>query len=172
MAEYSIRPMQKSEAEAYRSLRLQALKTNPEAFGSSYEESIELPLEAFAQRIPEPDSEDLIMVVVAENHLLGMIGFLREKHLKQRHAGFIWGVYLAPEARGKGLGHKMMEQIMTHARKLEGLRKIELAVITTNPPALKLYQAFGFEIWGTQPEALKVDDSFYDQYHMICHLEK
>lgn len=172
MSDYIIRSMQKGEAEAHRMLRLNALKNNPEAFGSSYEESIEMPLDIFEQRIPEPDSENRLIVVEKEGRLLGMMAFIRETRMKQRHIGFIHGVYVEPEARGKGLARKMMEHIMAHVRQLDGLRNVQLSVVTSNTSALQLYQSFGFEIWGTEPEALKVGDTFYDEYHMLCYLTK
>jgi ribosomal protein S18 acetylase RimI-like enzyme len=171
VAEYIIRPLQKNEAEAYRILRLSALQNNPEAFGSSYEESVVLPLEAFAERIPDKNSESVIFVAEVEGKLVGMMGFLRSDRLKQKHSSSIWGVYVAPEARGHGLGRKLMDAIMTHAKQVEGLRKVTLSVITSNTAALKLYQSFGFEIWGTELEALKVGDVFYDEYHMVYFIK-
>ena len=170
MAEYVIRPMQKSDAEAYRTLRLNALETNPEAFGSSYEESREQPIEFYRGRIPEPDSDSVIFVTEKDGHFVGMMGFVRQTRLKQAHSSFIWGVYIAPEARGNGLGRKLMEHVMAHATQLKGLRQIQLSVVTSNTAALKLYQSFGFEIWGTEPEALMVGDAFYDEHYMAYRL--
>ena len=51
-AALSIRPLQPSDAQAYRDLRLEALRTSPEAFGSSYEEEAPLSLGTIAARIP------------------------------------------------------------------------------------------------------------------------
>jgi len=162
--------MLKTDAEAYRTLRLQALKTNPEAFGSSYEESVEQDLGFYRGRIPEENSDSLIFVVEKEGQFFGMMGFLRSERRKQAHSATIWGVFVASELRGKGYGYKLMDAVMTHARQLDGLRKIGLSVIADNTAALKLYQSFGFEIWGTEPEGNKVDDIFYDYHHMICRL--
>lgn len=50
-----IRRLVPSDAELYRALRLAALRENPTAFDSSYEEEREAPIEAFAAYlVPEP----------------------------------------------------------------------------------------------------------------------
>jgi RimJ/RimL family protein N-acetyltransferase len=170
LTDYTIRAATKEDAESYKALRLRALKNNPEAFGSSYEERSKQDIEFFRQRIPEENSDNLLLFVEKDSNLVGMMGFLRVNRLKQNHNAFIWGVYIDPEARGNGLGRKMMAQIMNHARQIEGLRQVQLSVVTSNSAALKLYQSFGFTIWGTEPEALKVGDKFYDEYYMVCHL--
>lgn len=92
---------------------MRALKNDPEAFGSSYEESSQQDLEFYRERIPEADSDSLILVVEMDGHFVGMMGFVREKRLKSQHKAFVWGVYVDPKARGNGLARKMMGQIYT-----------------------------------------------------------
>ena len=50
------RPLTELDAEAYRSIRFEALQTAPEAFASSYEEEKELPVDAFKARLKGEDS--------------------------------------------------------------------------------------------------------------------
>jgi RimJ/RimL family protein N-acetyltransferase len=170
LTEYIIRAATKEDAEAFKALRLRALKNNPEAFGSSYEERSKQDIDFFRRRIPEENSDNLLLFVEKDSNLVGMMGFVRVDSLKSNHKAFIWGVYIDSEARGNGLGRKMMTQIMNHARHIEGLRQVQLGVATNNTAALKLYQSFAFTIWGTEPEALKVGDEFYDEYYMLYQL--
>lgn len=51
-----IRLLTPDDANLYRDIRLAALKMNPEAFASSYEEELLLPLEAFKGRLQPGDS--------------------------------------------------------------------------------------------------------------------
>jgi len=46
--------------------------------------------------------------------------------------------------RGKGLGRKLLEALVAHAKRL-GSEQILLEVRVDNEPAIKLYQSFGFE---------------------------
>jgi len=42
------------------------------------------------------------------NRLIGNIGFRREPQIKSRHKGTIWGVYLTPAYRGKGIAKNLL----------------------------------------------------------------
>ena len=165
-----IRKMVKADAEAYRDLRLRALQTNPEAFGGSIEESLQQDIEFFRNRIPEPDSENVIFVAEVDGQLLGMMGLMRNDRQKSKHRATVWGVFVDPVLRGKGVGRQLMDAILNHARQLNGLRHISLSVVTTNTAALKLYESFGFTIWGTEPESLLVNGTYYDEYYMNLRL--
>ena len=46
-----IRQLTAADAEVYRDLRLEGLQTNPEAFGASFEEEMDLSIESFASRL-------------------------------------------------------------------------------------------------------------------------
>jgi ribosomal protein S18 acetylase RimI-like enzyme len=58
--------------------------------------------------------------------------------------GFIDGLYVVPEARGHGLGWKLLEFTLTAATAL-GVRTLYLEVETENEYASRLYQRAGFE---------------------------
>ena len=44
--------------------------------------------------------------------LAGMMGFKREYGLKLRHKGCIWGVYVSPAHRGKGLASLLLSEVI------------------------------------------------------------
>lgn len=71
----SIRLLQPSDAQAYRDLRLEALRSSPEAFGSSYEEEALLALETIEARIPS-SGPNAIFGAFADQALVGMAGFV------------------------------------------------------------------------------------------------
>ena len=56
------------------------------------------------------------------------------------------------------------------AKKLEGLEQILLGVVTQNEAARHLYIAHGFEIYGQMPNAIKVDNQYYDEDLMLLKL--
>ena len=59
-------------------------------------------------------------------------GFVREPGLKERHKGFVWGVYLRASHRGGGVGRRMMTLLLEQARKIEGLEQINISVATAS----------------------------------------
>lgn len=70
LTEYTIRAAIKDDAETYKSLRLRALKNNPEAFGRAYEESVEKDIDYFRQRIPEKNNDSLLLLLEKNNVLV------------------------------------------------------------------------------------------------------
>jgi RimJ/RimL family protein N-acetyltransferase len=167
-----IRKMIKADAAAYRELRLRALQLHPEAYGSSYEESVERDIEFFRERIPEPESDDAIFVAEEAGQLVGMVSFVRDTPQKMKHIANIYGVYVDAQARGKGIGRLLMQHTIDHARQISGIRQLALAVATTNTTALKLYESLGFRTWGTDPAVLFVNGRFYDEHCMTLFLNE
>ena len=58
---------------------------------------------------------------------------------------YIEGIAVADFARGKGIGTKLLDELMILAGS-EGFEKVTLQVIDTNPRALQLYERLGFTI--------------------------
>ena len=52
------------------------------------------------------------------------------------------------------------------------MEQILLAVTTRHEAAKRLYRRFGFETWGTEPNALKVDSAYVDEDHMILRIRQ
>lgn len=57
--------------------------------------------------------------------------------------GWVGGMGIAPEWRGKGHGAALMRALIAHCREL-GLDTLDLEVLEQNMPARKLYSALGF----------------------------
>jgi len=79
-------------------------------------------------------------VAVDEQGRLGGVVMLAIR----RSRGWIAGMGLAPEWRGRGQAAPLMEAALTEARTL-GLAAIELEVLAQNSPARRLYTRLGFE---------------------------
>jgi hypothetical protein len=91
-----VRFLTAADAGEWWRLRLEALEGDPEAFSSSAEEHRLLTVEDVETRLGK-DAEDKFVVGALEGErLCGMAGFYREKGLKSRHKGRIWGVYVTP----------------------------------------------------------------------------
>jgi ribosomal protein S18 acetylase RimI-like enzyme len=58
--------------------------------------------------------------------------------------GWVAGMGLAPEWRGRGLGAAVMRALLTHASSI-GLVSVQLEVLEQNAPARALYERLGFQ---------------------------
>ncbi|MGH2502654.1 MAG: GNAT family N-acetyltransferase [Ktedonobacterales bacterium] len=161
-----------ADTEAYWAVRLRALREEPEAFGSSYEESKERPLSVVTERLRAITQDGNFLLGAFEDSgvLVGIVAFERAPGKKNRHIGDIFQMYVAPEARGKGYGRALMEALIARARALDGLEQLILAVVSVNTAAA-LYRALGFEVYGQQPRALKLGaDRYLDEQLMVLWL--
>ncbi|MFF1818726.1 GNAT family N-acetyltransferase [Kribbella sp. NPDC058245] len=74
---------------------------------------------------------------------------------------------VSPAARGQGVGRKLAEDMIAWAGQ-EGFRSIQFnAVVETNESAVHLWQALGFRIIGTVPEAFEHAKLGYVGLHVM-----
>lgn len=166
-----IRFLNSQDVTAYRDLRLQALRESPTAFGSSYEQEACLTLTDFAARLrPHDDSAGGIFGAFGDSdQLIGMLGFSRESRLKRAHIGSLWSMYVLPDFRSRGVGAALLDEALSHARRLGVLRQIILTVTVNNLAACSLYRSRGFERFGLERDALFIDGTYFDEEHLALH---
>ncbi|MBJ6127789.1 GNAT family N-acetyltransferase [Microvirga splendida] len=161
-----IRALDASDAQAFRTLRLEALAGSPEAFGASYEEDEALPLETIRTRLSS--HPNAVFGAFAGDTLVGMAGFAVYDRVKARHKGVLWGVYVKPEWRGHHVGKRLVQRVIDHAAR--HVIMVEAAVGLTNDGARRTYHALGFQPYGIQRKALRVGDTFYDEELLFLDL--
>jgi RimJ/RimL family protein N-acetyltransferase len=167
----TIRPTGEADTAAYRELRLEALRTHPEAFGADYEESLARPIERWQQNVRDGAGTDLGVTYVAEagGALVGVTGIYRDSGLKMRHCANIWGVYVRPAWRGMGSIDQLIESCVAWARAHE-VRLAKLAVVTANAAAIRCYVRCGFSVYGVEPEVIHHNGVYYDELLMVRKL--
>jgi ribosomal protein S18 acetylase RimI-like enzyme len=166
MPQFTIRHLTPADAADFRAIRLAALQDTPDAFGSTYEFELPLPLSKFAERL----TSSTVFGAYLGGRIVGMAGYWREEGSKGRHKGVIWGMYVAPEARRFGIGTALLEAIIESA--IPVVEQLRLAVIEENAEAISLYQKHGFEIYGVEPRALKSPLGYSNEVMMVRHLSK
>jgi ribosomal protein S18 acetylase RimI-like enzyme len=163
-----IRRLTIDDLDALWMLRLQALTDDPEAFGSTYEETIARGKESFRRRLGQGD--DVFYLGALDETLIGMVGFYREEGAKNRHKGFVVSMFVHPEKRGYGVGKALMQELIVQARQLEGLEQLHLAVVTTKRAARLLYRSLGFEVYSTALRTLKLGEQYWDEDLMVLQI--
>jgi ribosomal protein S18 acetylase RimI-like enzyme len=164
-----LRLLTPDDAEAWWQLRLEALRNDPESFGDSAEEHLTRTVDHARERLRYDPQEKFVFGAFADAKLTAVAGFYRQPNLKERHKGTIWGVYVQPTSRGKGIARALMQEIITRARAITGLEQI-LIVASAHLPARELYQSLGFKEYGIEPRSLKVGQQYVDDVLMILAL--
>jgi ribosomal protein S18 acetylase RimI-like enzyme len=62
--------------------------------------------------------------------------------------------------------------VIEKVRKDSSVEQILLTVATGQDVARKLYQSFGFEIYGTEPRALKIGSTYVDEDYLILRISQ
>jgi RimJ/RimL family protein N-acetyltransferase len=168
----TIRPTREEDAAAFRELRLEALRTHPEAFGADYAEALARPIEFWQERVRSGAGGERGITYVAEagGALVAMTGIFRDEAAKMRHSATIWGVYVAPDWRGLGIADALIQACVGWAREL-GLRLVKLNVVTANAAAIRCYTRCGFSVYGVEPEVIYCDGIYYDELLMVRRIE-
>lgn len=167
----TLRRIHPDEVEAFRAFRQRVFHEAPEAFGTYPDEDAATPVEESRARLGEGNPESRFALgAYAGGRLVGMVGLRREPRRKFQHKASIWGMYVLPEARSRGLGRRLLTEAIDAARRMEGVERLLLAVIASNAPARSLYLSAGFQIYGCEPKALRMGDTYLDEEFMVLPL--
>ena len=159
-----IRTLNDKDLDDFLKIRMDSLRLQPEAFGASFSEKPDR--RQTKADLKAKNAENFILGYFEAAQLIGMLGMIRFPRQKMRHKATIWGMFVYPEYRGKGIGRQLMEEAIKRAEQLEGLEKINLSVINVQQNALKLYQKLGFEAYGEEKNSLKVIGRHYHEIFM------
>ena len=159
----SVRVLAAEDLAAYRALRLQGLRLNPEAFGAEAADEEKLPLAELARRIEPTDRAWVLGAFDNSAKLRGLMGWYRERGAKQQHRSMIWGSYVETSYRRSGVGAALLATLLERVRGVSGLRLVQLHVSSGNLAAKALYAKFGFRFVALHPESLQVAGRFVDE---------
>lgn len=139
------------EWQAYRDLRLRALREDPQAFSSTYAAAVESAEAAWKKRLEEARQGERGWLLFAREHsrLVGMIGAYIEDNATDTVT--IVSVYVPREERGRGISVRLMESILGKLSRKPALKTAKLAVNKDQVAALSLYRKFGFRETGSEP---------------------
>jgi len=165
-----IRPLEVTDSEAFKQIRLQAISDSPSAVWPTREEEAGRTVEEVQARI-KMTATQVVFGAFSGSKLAGIAGLRREALLQVAHKAVLWGVFVDPVQRKQGIARQLFARILAHARE-EGIFQIHLCVNAENIKAKSLYQSLGFKSYGLEPRAMRVGDRFYDEEHMVLRLDE
>ena len=164
--------LSRADAPAYRALMLEAYEAHPDAFTSSPAERAALPLTWWESRLLALDSApEAVLGAMDSTGLFGAVGLSFESREKTSHKATLFGMYVSPDHRQSGLGGELVHAAIALARARPGMRVLQLTVTQGNLAAQKLYERFGFKVFGVEPLAARVAGEFVQKVHMWLDLD-
>jgi ribosomal protein S18 acetylase RimI-like enzyme len=142
----NVRRILANDWEAFRALRLDSLRTDPLAFGSTLERESGYPEDrwrGWAESGAVGDQSATFVVEAADGRLRGMAGLFTDE--SEYH---IWGMWVAPDVRGQGLGRDLLDRVLSWAQSTNPGRSVLLDVNPDQTAAVRLYEDQGFRFTG------------------------
>lgn len=132
-----------------------------------YEEGLATGVASFETDVPTWDDWDAGHCpeprVVAEDDG-ELVGWIAVSPVSRRdcYRGVVeHSVYVAPRARGRGVGRTLLERLVTDARS-HGFWTIQTSIIASNAPSLALHRAVGFREVGRRERIARRDGAWHD----------
>ena len=163
-----IRTLTIDDLDTFIKIREDSLRIDPRSFGADSNKPIDRAITA--KRMRKKNDEDFIVAYFEENEILGMAGFIRDNGQKFRHKGHVWGVFVYPDHRRKGIANQLMLTLIDKARKIEGLQKINLSAHSASVASVELYGKLGFKAYGTERNAAQYEGESLDEVFMDLQL--
>ena len=156
----TVRKLTENDWETLKIIRLNALKTDPIAFGSSYEEE-KTRDEAFWRSRTQG-----AIVAFINDEAVGLISYKDEERLKTKHKSGIYSVFVNPKYRGYKIGSQLLEEALHQIEQNKAIIKINLSVVDLQKAAIKLYESMGFKVVGKLSKELLINGEYYDELLM------
>lgn len=113
-------------------------------------------------------SDDHVLVAEFDGKVVGMVGIHLLKSTRQRHTACL-GMMVRTEYQRRGIGKKLLEDILDLADNWLMLVRIELDVTSDNESAIQLYRSLGFEVEGKKKYSIIKEGKYADLIMMARH---
>jgi len=159
----TLRELTPADAAAYRALRLAGLQAFPFAFRTGYDEALAQPLAWAERRLATPG--DTFFGAFDGSALAGSICLRIQDGRKNRHSAELKALVVDPRRQREGVGRALVAHLLAQARARGHIRQVTLTVIDGNTHAEGLYGAFGFRLFGLEPDAFLLDGRYHAKQH-------
>jgi ribosomal protein S18 acetylase RimI-like enzyme len=161
-----VRKLGAEDALVWRAIRLEGLKTFPDAYLTTYDDVVGLPEEALAEQVMRNPT----FVAFDGDEPVGSMVYIPETRISTRHRATIVAVYVRKVLQGQGVAEALLEAL------IEGLPphilQLHLEVAAPNARARAFYERHGFKVTGTIPRAVLRDGIGVDDLTMVRMLDR
>ena len=144
----TIRRIHERDWEAFRELRLESLRTDPLAFGSTIARESAYPTaqwQDWCRRGACHRKEATFVAVDASGHLVGMVGAFNSEN-----APHVWGMWVRPDWRRRDVAKRLVITLLDWIDQLASPRPAVLDVNPSQEGAVRLYSSLGFTFTGVE----------------------
>lgn len=158
--DYTLRRLLPNEWQAYRDIRLEALKNEPAVFGSNYDREFAFTEDEWRKRLSNHDQA--MFILVFHDEVIGITGVLI--HHEDREAVKLIASYIRREHRGKGLSTLFYRARLDWAIS-RGFKKAIVSHRASNTASKAANQKFGFRYTHSAmtkwPDGIEAEEKFY-----------
>lgn len=147
-----------------RTIRLEALRSEPAAYSSSYEETLAWSEEDWRRRLANDHS--VALLARTQDRPIGIVGGYLGSDEGDDSVAVVFGMYITSEHRGRGIGRLLLTSLLERLSAFLQITTIRLGVTETQTPARRLYESVGFRVVGKTDEGIVVNDRQYDELIM------
>lgn len=126
-----------------RAVRLRALESDPSSFGSTHERELAFDAARWDEWASEDSAGGLYstLLALAGDEAIGIVTGARDDD--DPALFHVYAMWVAPEARGRGLGRRLLDELESWMR-LSGGKTSHLSVTTEAAAAHRLYESAGY----------------------------
>jgi RimJ/RimL family protein N-acetyltransferase len=138
----TIRRLEEKDWFEFSQMRLKALQTDPKAFGSNYEKESQMSEADWRAKLQANDNA--IFMVYDNETPIGMTCVSIDRNDPTQKTALLWGSWLAPHIRSKGLSELMYQTRINWAKQQPTVEKIIVSHRRSNLASKRANQKHGF----------------------------
>ena len=157
-----------AQVELYKEFLTMGLIDDENSFRISTQDELYSPF-------PTKDSQDSFTLgACIDSKIVGVVSFERDgqNREKLKHKGILFRMYVSKNFRRMGIAKYLIQELLSRVQKNGDIEQINLTVISNNEKALKLYEAFGFKVFGIEENAIKWKSNYFTESQMVLKLKE
>jgi RimJ/RimL family protein N-acetyltransferase len=158
-----------ADANRFKAMRVEATLESPASVKSTPEEEMEKSIDEFQKKLSW-DTHNYVLGAFDGDELIGIAGLRRERGAKIHHTAVLWGIYVTPQYRSRGVAKHLVKAILDIAEGIAEVTQIKLCVHTRNAPARQVYASSGFKSYGIEKNVVRIGAGSFDEELMMITL--
>jgi RimJ/RimL family protein N-acetyltransferase len=143
MEDITLRRLIPEDWALLRDIRLRALSADPHVFGSSYAQEKDNDAAVWRERLESPDLA-VFGIFDAAGDIAGMTAIAVAKDDPEKTTAKMWGSWLRPDLRGRGLSVPIYQRRIDWARAHPTIARIIVSHRASNAASMRANQKHGF----------------------------